>query len=139
MLWLYFLKFALKCSGFRSWHKCLLYFVACFTWAWNWACHIKGWTWLKVFKFRVWRKIFGHQREEVMEGCRKCIMRNFMICIPHHIYYSCDHIKSNEMTGACCMHGKKRSVWKLLVWKRPPGRHRCKWKDNIKMNVKEIE
>jgi hypothetical protein len=37
------------------------------------------------------------------------------------------------------MHGKKRSAWKSLVLKRPPGRHRCKLRDNIKVNVKEIE
>jgi hypothetical protein len=37
--------------------------------------------------------------------------------------------------------GKKRNIYRILVGKpeekRPLGRHRRKWKDNIKMDLKE--
>jgi hypothetical protein len=39
--------------------------------------------------------------------------------------------------------GEKRNVYRLLVGepegKRPPGRPRCRWIDNIKMDLLEIE
>jgi hypothetical protein len=34
--------------------------------------------------------------------------------------------------------GEKRNVYKLLVGKRPIGRPRCRWIDNIKMHLLEI-
>jgi hypothetical protein len=38
--------------------------------------------------------------------------------------------------------GEKRSAYRMLVrkseGKRPLGRHRCKWEDNIKMCLREI-
>jgi hypothetical protein len=38
--------------------------------------------------------------------------------------------------------GEVRSAYKILVgkpeWRRPLGRHRRRWKDNIKMDLREI-
>jgi len=68
-----FFKICLNAQASEADTNVCCIFASCFTLAWNWACHIKGWTQLKAFKFRVWRKIFGHQREEVMGGCRKYI------------------------------------------------------------------
>jgi hypothetical protein len=46
----------------------------------------------------------------------------------------------DEVGRTCGMHG--RSVYRVLVGRRkgrrPLGRHRCKWEDNIKMNLREI-
>jgi hypothetical protein len=43
----------------------------------------------------------------------------------------------------CSPHGRGRGVYKVLVgspkWKRPLGRPRCRWEDNIKMDLREIE
>jgi hypothetical protein len=39
--------------------------------------------------------------------------------------------------------GERRGVYKVSVWKpegkRPLGRPRCRWEDNIKMDLQEVE
>jgi hypothetical protein len=44
--------------------------------------------------------------------------------------------------GTCSTHGEGRGVYKALVGrpegKRPLGRPRCRWDDNIKMDLREI-
>ena len=46
------------------------------------------------------------------------------------------------MGGACSTYEDRRGVYKVLVWKpegkSPLGRPRCKWEDNIKMDLKEV-
>jgi hypothetical protein len=43
--------------------------------------------------------------------------------------------------GACGANGGKMNSYRLLVGKsegkRPPGRPRCKWVDNIKMDLRD--
>jgi hypothetical protein len=53
-------------------------------------------------------------------------------------------IKSRRMRLAghvACMR-KRRDAYIVLVgkpeWKRPHGRHRCRWEDNIKMDLQEV-
>jgi hypothetical protein len=44
--------------------------------------------------------------------------------------------------GTCGTHGEERVVYRVLVWrpkgKRPLGRPRRRWEDNIKMDVRKI-
>jgi hypothetical protein len=51
-------------------------------------------------------------------------------------------MKEDEMGGTCCMHGEGRVVYRVLVGKlegkRPLGRPRCRWEDNIKIDLREI-
>jgi hypothetical protein len=58
-------------------------------------------------------------------------------------YNSNDKVKVSEMGGVCSMHGERRNAFRVLVGKlegkRPPGRSECRWKDNIKMHLREIE
>jgi hypothetical protein len=46
------------------------------------------------------------------------------------------------MGWSCSMHGEKRKACRILVGKpegkRPLGRRRCRWEDNIKMDLREI-
>jgi hypothetical protein len=46
------------------------------------------------------------------------------------------------MAGACNTNGKKRNAYRLLVGKpegrRPLGRPRCRWLDNIRMDLVEV-
>jgi len=45
------------------------------------------------------------------------------------------------MGGACSAYGKKRGVYRVLVGKpegkKPPGRPRRRWKDNIKIDLRK--
>jgi hypothetical protein len=45
------------------------------------------------------------------------------------------------MGGACSLHREKRITYGILVgkpqWERPLGRPICKWKDNIKMDLRQ--
>jgi hypothetical protein len=57
-------------------------------------------------------------------------------------YDSGEQIEKNEMGGACSTHGERRVACRVLVWKpegkRPLGRHKLRWEDNIKMDLKEV-
>jgi hypothetical protein len=47
------------------------------------------------------------------------------------------------MGGTCSLDGEGRGVYRILVGKPegklPLGRTRCKWKDNIMMDLQELE
>ena len=53
-----------------------------------------------------------------------------------------DKIEKNEMNGACARMKEGRGVHKVLVGKpdgkRPLGRPRLRWEDNIKMDLQEV-
>jgi hypothetical protein len=57
-------------------------------------------------------------------------------------YNQNDQVKEDEMGRACSTNGEKRNAYKILVGnpegKRPPGRPRRRWVDNIKMDLREI-
>jgi hypothetical protein len=66
-------------------------------------------------------------------------MRTLMICTPPH-NFSGDQLEKNKMGGACS--AERRGVYRILVGKpevkRPFGRPRCRWEDNIKTDLKEV-
>jgi hypothetical protein len=43
------------------------------------------------------------------------------------------------MGGACGTSGEKRNAYRLLVGKRPLGRRRRKWVDNIRMGLRDVD
>jgi hypothetical protein len=53
-----------------------------------------------------------------------------------------DKIEKNEMGGACNTWGERRGICRVLLGKpegkRPLGRPRCRWDDNIKMDLQEV-
>jgi hypothetical protein len=95
-----------------------------------------------VFEKRLLRGICGLKRDGVMGRWRK--LHNDLL---HNFYSSPSKIriiKSRRMrwAGHVARMGEKRNVYKLLVGKperkRPLGRPRCRWIDNIKMDPLEI-
>jgi hypothetical protein len=95
-----------------------------------------------VFENRVLRRIFGPKRDGVTGGWRK--LHNEEL---HNLYSSPNIIriiKSRRMrrAGHVAQMGDKRNVYRLLVGKpggkRPLGRPRRRWLDNIKMDLLEI-
>jgi hypothetical protein len=69
-------------------------------------------------------------------------MRSFMICTPHQ-YYAGDKIEKNEIGGLCSADREKRGVNRILggkpEGKKPLGRPRLRWKENIKVDLQEVE
>jgi len=69
-------------------------------------------------------------------------MRSLMICTPHKIFFGV--IKSRRMRWAVhvARMGERGVVYGVLVGKperkRPRGRPRLRWEDNIKMDLQEV-
>jgi hypothetical protein len=90
-----------------------------------------------VFENRALRRIFEPKRDEVTGGWRK--LHNEEL----HNFYSSpskNEVKEDEMGRACNTHGKTRNAYMRLVekpeGKRPLGRSRHRWLDNIKMDLR---
>jgi hypothetical protein len=92
-----------------------------------------------VFENRVLRRIFGPKRDEVTGEWRK--LHNEEL---HNLYSSPNRmIKSRRMRRAAHVAhmGEKRNAYRILVGKlegrRPLGRPRRRWVDNIKIDLRE--
>jgi hypothetical protein len=97
---------------------------------------------LRVFENRVLRRVFGPNRDEVKGEWRKLHNEelNDLYSLPNIVRV----VKSRRIRWAghvACM-GEERGVHKVLVEKpeekRPLGRSRRRWEDNIKMDVEEV-
>ncbi|KAJ4434738.1 hypothetical protein ANN_23306 [Periplaneta americana] len=97
---------------------------------------------LRVFENKVLRKIFGAKRDEVTGEWRK--LHNAEL---HALYSSPDiirNIKSRRLRWAVpvARMGESRNAYRVLVGrpegKRPLGRPRRRWEDNVKMDLREV-
>jgi hypothetical protein len=97
---------------------------------------------LKVFENRVLWKIFGPKMVEVTGDWRK--LHNEELRDSHSSPSIIRIIKSRRMrwVGHVARMGEKKNAYRLLVGnpegKRPLGRPRCRWVDNIKMDLGEV-
>jgi hypothetical protein len=84
----------------------------------------------------VLRRIFGPKRDEVTGGCGK--LHNEEL---HNLYSSPSIIRMIKSRRACSTNGEKRNAYRILVGmpegKRPRGRPRRMWVNNIKMDLRE--
>jgi hypothetical protein len=66
----------------------------------------------------------------------------FTVCNVINLYCAVGKIKKNEMGWACGAYGEGRGVHRVLVEKpegrRPLGRPRRRWEDNIKVCLQEV-
>jgi len=96
-----------------------------------------------VFEHRVLRRKFGPKREAVTEEWRKLHNEelNNLFSSPNIVWV----IKSRRMrwAGHVARMGEGRVVYRVLVGKpegrRPLGRPRLRWEDNIRMDLREVE
>jgi hypothetical protein len=97
---------------------------------------------LRVFENRALKRIFGPKRDGVMEDWRK--LRNEEL---HNLYCSPSIIRMNKSrrmkwAGHVTRMMEKRNTYRVLMGKpegkRPLGRYRRRWEDNVKMNLGEI-
>ncbi|KAJ4429870.1 hypothetical protein ANN_22074 [Periplaneta americana] len=97
---------------------------------------------LRIFENKVLRKIFEANRDEITGEWRK--LHNAEL---HALYSSPDiirNIKSRRLrwAGHVASMGESRNAYRMLVGrpegKRPLGRPRRRWEDNIKMVLREV-
>jgi hypothetical protein len=95
-----------------------------------------------MFENRVLRRIFGHKRDEVTGEWRRLHNEELI-----HLYSSSNFIqvvKSRRMrwAGHVARMGEGKGAYKILVGRpeerRPLGRPRRRWEDNIKINLQEV-
>jgi hypothetical protein len=108
----------------------------------TWSLTLREEHGLRVFENRVLRRIFGPKRDEVTGGWRKLYNEDL-----HGLYSSLSIIrviKSRMMrwAGHVVHMGEVRGAYNILVGKpegrRPLGRPRRRWEDNIKIDLREI-
>jgi hypothetical protein len=95
-----------------------------------------------VFENRVLRRIFGQKRDKVTGEWRK--LHNEELCDLYSSPSIIRIIKSKRMrwAGHVTRMGEKSNAYRSLVGKpegkRPLGRPRCRWVDNIRMDLGEV-
>jgi len=97
---------------------------------------------LRVFENRVLRRVFGPSRDEVTGELRRLHNEelNDLYSSPNIVRV----IKSRRMrwAGHVARMGEERAVCKVVVGKpegrRPLGRPRCRWADNVRMDLQEV-
>ena len=106
----------------------------------RWHCGRKG-SW-GVFENMVLRRIFGPRKDEVTGEWRRLHNEelNDMYFSPNIVRV----IKWRRMiwAGNVARMGEEKGVYRVFVgkpeWKRSLGRPRCRWVDNIRMDVQEV-
>ena len=98
---------------------------------------------LRVFENKVLRRIFGAKRDEITGEWRK--LHNAEL----HALYSSPNIIRNLKTrrmrwaGHAARMEQSRNAYRVLMGKpegkKPLGRPRRRWEDNIKMDLKEVD
>jgi len=96
-----------------------------------------------VFENRVLRRVFGPKSDEVTGEWRK--LHNEELSDLYSLPNIVRVVKSRRMrwAGHVARMGQEKGVHRVLVGKpegkRPLGRPRCRWEDNIKMDLQEVE
>ena len=108
----------------------------------TWSLTLRKERKLRVFENMVLRRIFGPRKDEVTGEWRRLHNEelNDLYCSPNILRV----IKSRRMRWAghvACI-GEERGVYRILVGKwegrRPLGRPRRRWVDNIRMDLQEV-
>ena len=108
----------------------------------TWSLKLREERKLRVFENMVLRRIFGLRRDEVTGEWRR--LHNDL----NDLYSSPNIVRviksrRTRWTGHVARMGEERGVYRVLVGKpegrRPPGRPRRRWVDNIKMDLQEVE
>jgi len=108
----------------------------------TWSLALREERRLRVYENRVLRRIFRPQRDEVTGEWRKLHNEelNDLYCSPNIVRV----IKSRRMrwAGHVARMGERGGVYRVLVGKpegkRPLGKPRHRWEDNIKVDLQEV-
>jgi hypothetical protein len=108
----------------------------------SWSLTLREECRLRVFENKVLRRIFGPNRDEVTGEWRRLHNKELygLYSSPNIIRV----IKSRRLrlAGHVARMGERRGVYRALVGKpegrRPPGRPRRRWENNIKMDLRDV-
>ena len=108
----------------------------------TWSLTLREERSLRVFENRVLRRVFGPKRDGVTGELKKLHNKELsdLYSLPNIVRV----VKSRRMrwAGHVARMGEGRGVHRVLVGKpegkRPLGRPRRRWEDNIKMNLQEV-
>jgi hypothetical protein len=97
---------------------------------------------LRVFENRVLRRIFGPKRDEVTGGWIKLQNEELHGLYSSHSIVRVIKARRMRWAGHVARMGEVRGAYNMLVGRpegrRPLGRPRCRWEDNIKLDLREV-
>jgi hypothetical protein len=97
---------------------------------------------LRVFENRVLRRIFGTKGDEVTGEWRKLHNEELRDMYSSPSIIRIIKLRRMRWAGHVARMGQKRNTYRLLVGnpegKIPLGRPRCRWVDNIRMDLGEV-
>jgi hypothetical protein len=107
----------------------------------TWSLTLKEERRLRVFVKRELRIIFGAKRDEVTGECRKLHNEELIDLYSSNIVRVTKQ-RRMRWAGHVARMGERRGLYRVLVGKpdgkRPLGRPRRRWEDNIKMDLQEV-
>ena len=97
---------------------------------------------MRVFENRMLRRIFRPRRDEVTGECRKLHNEELTDLYTSHNVVLVMKLRRIKWAGHVARMGDRRDVYRILVGKaegkRPLGRPRRRWENNIKMDLQEM-
>jgi len=108
----------------------------------TWSLTLREERRLRVFENRLLKRIFGSERDEVKGEWRKLHNEelNDLYCSP--IIFRVISSRRMRSAGHVARKGERRGLYRVLVGKpegkRPLGRPKYRWEDNIKMVLQEV-
>jgi hypothetical protein len=112
-------------------------------WCETWSLTLREEHRLRVFENRVLRRIFGPKRDEVSGEWRKLHNEELRDLYPSPSIIRLFKSRRMRWAGHVARMGEKRNAYRLLVGnpegKKPLGRPRRRWVDNVRMDLGEME
>jgi hypothetical protein len=94
-----------------------------------------------VFENKMLRRLFGLKRDEGMGGWRKLHSKELQVLYSSPSVIGINKSRRMRWVRHVAGMGEKRNVYRLLAGKpggkRPLGKPRCRWMDDIRMNLLE--
>jgi len=134
--------FNLLCNRYRSRDKWVLVLPIVLSGCETWSLILREERRLRVFEVRVLRRVFGPRRGEVTGEWKRPRNEEFndMYCSPNIFRVIIQ--RRMRWEGHVARMGERRGVYGVLVGKpegkKPLGRPRRRWEDNIKMDLQEV-